>query len=193
MKNKKRNIMIAAVLLVVCAAVYLNWAYNNRWGAADSAMARAEDAAMEAAQAEYLEAMGTDGAQTPVDAEGGTVSEYFAAARLTRQQSRDEALTLLETAAASESASQEVIDSAMDSIAVMANYQLQEAQPENVLMAKEFADCVVFLSGDGITVAVPAPAEGLSAAAVARISDTVVAETGCDLTKLKIIEVKDVE
>ena len=46
MKNKKRNIMIAAVLLVVCAAVYLNWAYNNRWGAADSAMARAEDAAM---------------------------------------------------------------------------------------------------------------------------------------------------
>lgn len=193
MKNKKRNIMIAAVLLVVCAAVYLNWAYNNRWGAADSAMARAEDAAMEAAQAEYLEAMGTDGAQTPVDAEGGTVSEYFAAARLTRQQSRDEALTLLETAAASESASQEVIDSAMDSIAVMANYQLQEAQLENVLMAKEFADCVVFLSGDGITVAVPAPAEGLSAAAVARISDTVVAETGCDLTKLKIIEVKDVE
>lgn len=192
MKNKKRNIMIAAVLLVVCAAVYLNWAYNNRWGAADSAMARAEDAAMEAAEAEYLDAMGGDGTQTPVDA-NRTVPEYFAAARLTRQQSRDEALTLLETAAASESASQEVIDSAMDSIAVMANYQLQEAQLENVLIAKEFADCVVFLSGDGITVAVPAPAEGLSDAAVARISDTVVAETGCDLTKLKIIEVKDVE
>ena len=192
MKNKKRNIMIAAVLLVVCAAVYLNWAYNNRWGAADSAMARAEDAAMEAAEAEYLDAMGDDGTQTPVDA-NRTVPEYFAAARLTRQQSRDEALTLLETAAASESASQEVIDSAMDSIAVMANYQLQEAQLENVLIAKDFADCVVFLSGDGITVAVPAPAEGLSDAAVARISDTVVAETGCDLTKLKIIEVKDVE
>ena len=192
MKNKKRNIMIAAVLLVVCAAVYLNWAYNNRWGAEDSAMARAEDAAMEAAEAEYLDAMGADGTQTPVDA-NRTVPEYFAAARLTRQQSRDEALTLLETAAASESASQEVIDSAMDSIAVMANYQLQEAQLENVLIAKDFTDCVVFLSGDGITVAVPAPAEGLSDAAVARISDTVVAETGCDLTKLKIIEVKDVE
>ena len=62
-----------------------------------------------------------------------------------------------------------------------------------VSLDKNFADCVVFLSGDGITVAVPAPAEGLSDAAVARISDTVVAETGCDLTKLKIIEVKDVE
>ena len=36
--------MIVTVLLFVCAAVYLNWSYNNRWGAADSDMAAAEDA-----------------------------------------------------------------------------------------------------------------------------------------------------
>ena len=29
MKNLKRNIIIAAVLLLVCAAVYLNWSYNR--------------------------------------------------------------------------------------------------------------------------------------------------------------------
>ena len=46
MKNIKRNITIASVLLLVCAAVYLNWSYNNRWGEADSAMVKAEDAAM---------------------------------------------------------------------------------------------------------------------------------------------------
>ena len=33
-KNLKRNIVMAAVLLFVCAAVYLNWSYNNRQGAA---------------------------------------------------------------------------------------------------------------------------------------------------------------
>ena len=28
MKKAKRNIIIAAVLVLVCAAVYLNWSYN---------------------------------------------------------------------------------------------------------------------------------------------------------------------
>ena len=28
----KRNILIAAVLLLVCAAAFLNWSYNQRWG-----------------------------------------------------------------------------------------------------------------------------------------------------------------
>ena len=29
MKKAKRNIIIAAVLVLVCAAVYLNWSYNR--------------------------------------------------------------------------------------------------------------------------------------------------------------------
>ena len=49
MKHLKRNVTIAAVLLLVCAAVYLNWSYNNKWGTADPAMVKAEDAAMQAA------------------------------------------------------------------------------------------------------------------------------------------------
>ena len=36
-KNLKRNIVMAAVLLFVCAAVYLNWSYNSKAGEADSA------------------------------------------------------------------------------------------------------------------------------------------------------------
>ena len=52
MKKVKRNIIIAAVLLFVCAAVYLNWSYNNSWGAADPAMVKAED--------ENMASLGTD-------------------------------------------------------------------------------------------------------------------------------------
>ena len=55
-RNLKRNIVIAAVLVFVGAAVYLNWSYNSRWGAADAAMSAAEDAAMAAANEEYLAA-----------------------------------------------------------------------------------------------------------------------------------------
>ena len=63
------------------------------------------------------------------------VSDYFAKARLTRQQSRDQALSLLETAAAAETASQEVIDSAMSQITGMANASLLESKIENELLA----------------------------------------------------------
>jgi len=108
MKNKKRNITMIAVLMFVCAAVALNYSYNNRWGSPDSEMVSAEDDAM----------MNANAASESLEA--ASASEYFAEARLTRQVSRDEALELLQTAAAAETASQETIDSAMNAISAMA-------------------------------------------------------------------------
>lgn len=122
--------------------------------------------------------------------ESGFVSDYFAQARLTRQQSRDEALQLLEAAAAAETASQETIDGAMNSIAVMAGYSMQETQIENLVLAKNFKDCLAFISGQGVTLAVPAPAEGLTAEQVAQITDTIVAETDFAATQIKVVPIK---
>ena len=173
MKKVKRNIIIAAVLLFVCAAVYLNWSYNNSWGAADPAMVKAED--------EKMTSLDTSSEAEPA-------SDYFAQARLTRQTSRDEALGLLQTAASAESASQETIDSAMSAIAAMANWSMLETQLENTLIAKDFSDCVVYISGDGVTVAVPAPAEGLSEAAVARITEAVTTGTDFTADQLRVID-----
>ncbi len=197
MKNMKRNIVAATILLFVCAAVYLNWSYNNKWGQADEAMVEAEDEAMAQAEADYEATLAeTDesaetGAETDTDTTSASVSDYFAEARLSRQQSRDEALSLLESAASLESASQEAIDSAMADITAMANWSMQEAQIENMLLAKDFADCVVFLTEETVSVAVPAPLEGLSEASVARITDTITSETNYTADQIKIIEVKD--
>lgn len=171
MKKAKRNILIATVLVFVCAAVYLNWSYNR---ADDTPTAGLEDT--------------QDDGQS-VSAENDS-EDYFAQARLTRQTSRDEALSLLETAAASEGASQETIDGAMDAISAMATWSMQETQIENLLLAKNFEDCVVYISSDGVTVAVPAPVEGLSAASVAQITETIIAETGCTAEDIRVIEVK---
>ena len=169
MKNAKRNIIVATVLLFVCAAVYLNWSYNNRRDDADDVL---KEQPQQTASA------------------GSEESDYFARARLTRQTSRDEALSLLETAAAGEGASQETIDSAMDAIAAMAAASMQETQIENLLLARDFADCVVYIASDGVTVAVPAPVEGLSSALVAQVTETVCAETGLSAEDIRVIEVK---
>ena len=171
MKKAKRNIIIAAVLVLVCAAVYPNWSYN------------APDESEPADAADDANGAQTVGTQDSTD-------DYFAQARLARQTSRDEALGLLETAAASEGASQETIDASMDAIAAMATWSMQETQIENLLLAKNFADAVVYISSDGGTVAVPAPVEGLNSAEVAQITETVIGETGCTAEDIRVIEVK---
>lgn len=180
-RNLKRNIVIAAVLVFVGTAVYLNWSYNSRWGAADAAMAAAEDRATAAAAEEYEAASAV---QT-----GAVSAAYFDNARLTRQQSRDESLELLELACSSADASQDVIDRSMDQINDMAAWNLQESLLENELLAKDFADCVVFAGSDGITVAVPAPVEGLTETQVAQITEAVLANTDFSVQQLNVIEV----
>ena len=96
----------------------------------------------------------------------------------------------LQTAATAETASQETIDSAMSAISAMATTSMKEAQIENLLIAKEFSDCVVYIGDGRITVAVPAPEEGLSEDAVARITDIICSETEYEASQLSIIQVK---
>lgn len=177
----KRNAVIGAVLVCVCAAVYLNWSYNSKWGTADQAMVEVEDAMMEEAMSSEAEEIVS------------TVAEYFAEARLTRQTSRAEALSLLEIAASSEGASQETINGAMDAISAMATYSMQESQVENLLLAKDFEDCVVYMSSSAVTVAVSAPIDGLDAAQVAQITEIIVSETDYTVEQLNVIEIRDTE
>lgn len=181
MKKTKRNIAIIVVLLFVCAAIYFNWSYNTQWGKADAEMAAAEDAATAAVKEEEEDAAA---ASAPAS------DDYFAKARLTRQQSRDEALSLLKSASTAEGASQATIDSAMSAISAMASDSMTETQIENLLLAKNFSECVVYITDEGITVAVPAPADGLSTAQVATITDTIVKETDYTAPQIKVIEVK---
>ncbi|MBQ3275434.1 MAG: SpoIIIAH-like family protein [Oscillospiraceae bacterium] len=182
----KRGILIAAVLMFVGAAAWLNWSYNQRWGEADSAMSDAEDEMTAAVNA----MLGTS-REAAEPALSTPVSDYFAKARLTRQQSRDQALSLLETAASAETASQEVIDAAMNEITVMAGQSLLESKIENELLAKSFADCVVYLTDDSCMVAVPAPTEGLAETDVARITDAVMANSQLTAAQINVIEVMD--
>ena len=61
---------------------------------------------------------------------------------------------------------------------------------ESLVIAKGFADCVTYMQDDVVCVAVSAPADGLSQADVALISDLVTAQTYYPLSQVRIIEVK---
>ena len=180
----KRGILIAAVLMFVGASAWLNWSYNQRWGEGSTAMTQAEDDLTATVNA----MLGTQ-TESGSSALTAQVSDYFAKARLTRQQSRDQALSLLETAASAGSASQEVIDSAMNDITVMANWSLLESKIESELLAKNFADCVVYLTENACTVAIPAPVEGQEETCIAQVTDAVLSNTNYTAAQINVIEV----
>ncbi len=191
MKIFRRNAIIVTVLLFVCVAVYLNWAYNRQEealvppaGLAESVSSLTGEGASEGLFYEAPEA------PAPVKTLNNEVEDYFTGARLNRQQARDSAISTLRAAAETENASQDAVDDALAEIAVMAQYAVTEAEIEAMVMAKGFDTCLVFLDDDSVIVAVPAPAEGLSDSAVSRITDIVLEQTALNTRQIRIIGVK---
>lgn len=188
MKTFKRNAVIITVLLFVCVAAYLNWSYNNS--------DKGETAAGVSPQDTEGSVVGQSASAENPDAglyyqEEITVNrEFFDAARLNRQQARDAAAATLSTVSGTEGASQEMIDAALTEISEIASLSLKEAQIEDLIKAKGFADCVVYISDDGVNITVPAPQEGLAASSVAKITDVVVSQTDYKAVDLRINEVK---
>ncbi len=194
LKIWKRNAVVVAIVLFVCVAVYLNWSYQQDGGSSSEAGKTLGQAALVGGQPNdpLLSGNGGDATASP-DGQGSgtggaTGSGYFDAARLNRQQARDSALSLLRDAAESESADQTAKDAANLSIQTMAGYTVTEAQIENLVMAKGYADCVAFIGEDSISVVVSAQEGGLTDTDTARIADIVTTETGYDPGRIKIIE-----
>lgn len=180
----RRNAVVAAVALFVCAAVYLNWSYGR-----EETVGKDLGDPTLVSQSDSLVGQQTGGAGT----EGGqaqVTSGYFATARLNRQQARDSALTLLQDAAARQDADQTMRDEANAAIQTMADYTVTEAQIENLVVAKGYADCVAFIGEDSVSLAVAAPEAGLTDADTARIVDVVNQTAGFTAEQIKIIEVE---
>ena len=172
----KRNAVAAVILVLVCAAIFLNGRYAEK----------AEKPAKVLGQAQQVDAAANDAAEVSGEAGG---KDYFASARLTRQQSRDSALSLLKEASENEDVDAETANEAAKSIQTLAAYTLSEAQIENMITAKGYDDCVVFLSEDGASIVVSTGEDGLQTEDVARITDIVKQETGLTAESIKIMEV----
>ncbi|MEG2420275.1 MAG: SpoIIIAH-like family protein [Oscillospiraceae bacterium] len=184
MKLWKRNAVVAAIVLFVCVAVYLNWSYSKNSDGDDLASGGkllGEATLVDKRTDDPLLSGTTDVAAPKADT-------YFASARLNRQTARDSALALLQEAAANEQAEQTVKDEANVSIQTMAKYTMSEAQIENLVTAKGYADCVAFIGENSVSVVVSAPEAGLAAEDTAKITEIAMEETGLTAEQIKIIK-----
>ena len=193
MKINKKQIVMLTLALIVCVAVYLNWKFLQ--GGSYST----DDIMTGTTQNEQNDSSGNEkenddsnqktlGQAQYVSSAGKSVDEYFTGSRLTRQQSKDAALDMLKAVVENESSSAESVEKANAEIVSIAEDTELEGTVENLIKAKGFKDCVVFISSDVVNVVVSS--DGLSAEQAAQINEIVATQTKMPTSKIKIVEIK---
>lgn len=190
---KKQYIMLAGLILIVGVAVYLNWRFNLSDADFDATQVLAgenqvEDSVKNYGDAAFVNAS-SDSSIDDLTASGqaDSTDEYFAQARLTRQNTRDQAVALIKENLSSVKISDEVKAQATLEITQIAKRIEEEGKIENLIKAKGFEDCMVYLDGENADVVVKS--QGLSDSQAIQIKDIVQSQT--DLSgNIKIVEVE---
>lgn len=168
----KRNLIIITSVFLIGAAVYLNYHFFydpvNSMGYGDGNM---DD--------NYDEG---GGSQTSGESE----NDYFTETALSRDQSRDEAMEVLQTVADSEEADEATKTNALAEISKIALNIQNEANIESLVKAKGFEECVAVISGDSVSVIVKS--DNMNASQAAQICTIVYETTGILPSKVSIIE-----
>jgi len=168
-KIGKRNMIIMAAVLLIGAAVWVNWMFFADNDPADG-------------MGDGLTNVSGD-AET--EAEGDT---YFATMQVSRKRARDEALEVLQSVVDSTDADEAVKAQALTDINRLALEMNAESNIETLVMAKGFEDCVAVINGDTATVVVKAKGETLLANEIAQINEIVYEQAKIDPVNIKITE-----
>jgi len=182
MSIKKRGAVIAVVSLMLCVAVYLNWSYTR----SDEDLGSASDVSVGKTLGEAALVDKVDGKEAAEAV--GSQSDYFAEARLSRQKARDESTKMLKEITQNEKSTDAAIEKASNDIAALAANSVREARIENLIKAKGFKECVVFINDTGVNVIVSKTDTQLKSADTAKIKDIVIDETKVKADKIKIVE-----
>ncbi len=182
MKTWKKNMVAAAVLVTVLGGIYVNWLYTDQ----QQVMNLTDTLDADKILSSDMLVMGDESSlNAPTD---NTASAYFAAVRLSRQQARDSAVTLLQEAMAYSDDTQAAQTNAQ--LEQIVNTALSEAQIESLVIAKGYTDCVAYISDNRISVAVAAPEGGLQQTDVAVIADIVIGQTSLTMEDIYVVEVR---
>lgn len=111
---------------------------------------------------------------------------YFASAQLSRQQARDQAISVLQTVVESSTADAVTKEQATVDISRIASEMQTEANIETLIKSKGFEECVAVISEGAASVIVSS--DGLMPNELSQIKEIVWEQAGIDPINIKIIE-----
>ncbi len=172
---KKKHIAVASMVLMLSAAVYINYLYAA--GDIESFIESGKN---------YGDSILVE---NKTDEEITDTAKYFSEARVSRQKSRDEAVATIENlygVAQEDAAETSVLAEKANQIA--ANVEL-ENKIESMIKAKGFNECIVYISGEYADVMVQT--EGLLPTEAAVIKEAIIQETSVPVENISIVEVNN--
>ena len=165
---KKKQLVIAALAIVIGAAGYLNAGRN--------------EGAEEAGQKYLGEAQLVDSDTVATE----TSSDFFAQARLDREAGRSRSIETFNSIISNESADAAAKETAQQGVLTLAANTETETAVENLLRAKGFEDAVCYINNGMANVIVKT--DVLDSANAAKISEIVTEQSGIEQDKIKIME-----
>ena len=161
-----RNLVVVAVVLMLGAAVYINyrWFYEP-----------------------VVESPSGGAADAGNQVQTGDEVDYYAAVSLSRQNARDEALEVLQAAVDNPSESVDVA-ATLAQISAIAETIEAESNIETLVKSCGFEKCLAVINGESASVIVSAGEAGLAPSGVAQITAIVYEQAGILPANLTIIE-----
>ena len=178
----KKHIVLSALVLALSVAVYLNWEYVKVNGDSfENTSKVAVDGAVEGA------APGIPAEDKGADEAAAYGEAYFAEAKLSRTKARDEAADALKYMLEDADLTTDQMTQLTMEAASIAKSIETEGKIENLIKARGFAECMVYLDEDRASVVVRA--EELLDNEVAQIKDIILKETSVPVENISIVEV----
>ena len=204
MAIRKRQLVLAALVVALGAAVYLNWQFEGNSQIVDAGTSVSDkelgaaqlvngsvDSSPSSAVSEAVSSAVSGGTASEASSEAANtantdVNTYFAQARLERQKSRDASQELVQKVLDDTTADESTKTEAANQAAEISQNIVTETNIENLVKSKGFVDCVAFIQNGACNVVVQKDGEFASADAIA-IKDIVVAQAKISAAKITIV------
>lgn len=195
----KRQLVLAALVVALGAAVYLNVVISG-----NNAPLKATQAVASNTGRQYGQTLAVNGSAVSGSSAKGKVSsapktgsaakatvasasdDYFNQVQLNRQKTQDEAKETFEKVLTDTTKDTAAHKEAVDKAAALTEKMVKQANIETLIKAKGYSDCIVTLGDNQCSVVVKTKKSDQSDAVV--IQDIVAGQTGLSFDKIQIIE-----
>ncbi|MBQ7384588.1 MAG: SpoIIIAH-like family protein [Clostridia bacterium] len=172
----KRNFIIAGAVMLIAAAVIVNFAVF--------ASSKDKDGFDYDQSAGMNGDIGETSATTPPPSTDA--DSYFSSVQINRQRTRDEAIEVLQSVVDNQSSTETAKNEALAEINKLATVMETEANIETLIIAKGFEECVAVISGESASIVVSS--DGLIPAQISQINEIVYQQAGILPVNITIIE-----
>lgn len=200
---KKKEIVAAALVVLIGVAGYLNWSYQDtvrvtdgadyietgkKLGEAQYVNADADSVAENSSNEEIAKADVKKQEKEQTENAAVTTDDYFAQAKMEKESSRSKALEILNKTAENESFDEETRKNAQQKILDMAANAEKETVIESVAKAKGYNNISVYIDGESADIIVDKENFGEQDAAV--LKEITAEQLGIAPSNIKIVQKK---